>query len=229
MPRSRTSGELINNWPRNGRCLSRYETIKSVIDFFVVFIFEFSVRHPDKSDNPDAERKFVEIKQAYELLSDTERRKAYDLHGITNEDARLHRDQHDYSQYGRFAFDPFDDFFGSHRFTFHDQDISLFHKLLITAKYYETQVIPKSHTTPHILFFYADWCFSCMKAASTFKKLLDSLEPLGVTFATINAGLENQLVRRIGVHSLPCISLVLDGHNYLYKDPVLSIPKIVGK
>lgn len=75
-------------------------------------------RHPDKSDNPLAETKFVEIKKAYELLSDTERRNAYDLHGVTHEDAFASRTGHDYSQYGRFASDPFEEFFGyvSHNF-----------------------------------------------------------------------------------------------------------------
>lgn len=69
-------------------------------------------RHPDKSDQPNAEEKFVEIKKAYELLADSERRKAYDMHGITNEDASMLRGQHDYSRYGRFASDPFEEFFG---------------------------------------------------------------------------------------------------------------------
>ena len=59
-------------------------------------------RHPDKNEDPNAESKFVEIKQAYELLSDSERRKAYDLHGITTEDNTLYRERHDYSQYGRY-------------------------------------------------------------------------------------------------------------------------------
>lgn len=66
-----------------------------------------------------------------------------------------------------------------------------------------------------------------MKAASAFRKLIDSLEPIGVTFVTINAGIEGQLVRKVGVHSLPCISLVLDGHNYIYKESVLSVNRIV--
>lgn len=69
-------------------------------------------RHPDKTDQPNAEEKFVEIKQAYELLADSDRRKAYDLHGITNEDASMLRGQHDYSRYGRHASDPFEEFFG---------------------------------------------------------------------------------------------------------------------
>lgn len=69
-------------------------------------------RHPDKSNSPEAENKFVEIKQAYELLSDSDRRRNYDLHGITNEDAHIYKDRPDYSQYGRFSFDPFEEFFG---------------------------------------------------------------------------------------------------------------------
>lgn len=59
-------------------------------------------RHPDKSGDPNAESRFVEIKQAYELLSDTERRHAYDLYGITNEDDHMYKPRHDYSEYARF-------------------------------------------------------------------------------------------------------------------------------
>lgn len=89
-----------------------------LIQFFFFRIFHAIIvviqqsRHPDKSDNPSAEEKFVEIKKAYELLADTERREAYDLHGITNEDANIFKGTHDYSHYGRFATDPFQEFFG---------------------------------------------------------------------------------------------------------------------
>ncbi|XP_055616645.1 dnaJ homolog subfamily C member 16 [Toxorhynchites rutilus septentrionalis] len=181
--------------------------------------------HPDKSSHPEAEAKFVEIKQAYELLSDTERRTAYDSYGITNEDAHLYRERPDYSSYGRFP-DPFEQFFG-HNFNFHDQDISLFHRLSITTKYYETNIIPKSRHTPQLLMFYSDWCFFCMKAANSFKKTIDMLEPYGVNFATINAGHENLLIRKVGVHSVPCIIMVLDGHNYVYKDSIYNTQRIV--
>ncbi|GAB0090549.1 DnaJ homolog subfamily C member 16 [Sergentomyia squamirostris] len=181
--------------------------------------------HPDKSNNPEAEKKFVEIKQAYELLADTDRRRAYDKHGITNEDAAMFRESHDYSHYGRFSPDPFEEFFG-HRFHF-DQDISLFHKLSVTSKYFETNILPKSQTTPHLLMFYSDWCFACMKAASAFKKLMQILEPLGTSFATINSGHENNLVRKLNVHSIPCIVLILDEKFYVYKESVFSVQRIV--
>lgn len=78
-----------------------------------------------------------------------------------------------------------------------------------------------------MLMFYADWCFSCMKVAGSFKKIMESLEPLGVVFATVNAGHENSLIRRASVHSLPCLVLVFDGKNYVFKDSVFSVQKVV--
>lgn len=72
----------------------------------------FARSHPDKTSDPNAETKFIEIKRAYELLVDPERRKAYDLRGVTSEDAFMLRGNADYSQYGRFATDPFEEFFG---------------------------------------------------------------------------------------------------------------------
>lgn len=66
--------------------------------------------HPDKNKAEGAEARFIEITRAYELLSDPDRRRQYDNHGIT-EDAPNFRQKHDYAQYGRFNSDPFDSFF----------------------------------------------------------------------------------------------------------------------
>ena len=88
-------------------------------------------------------------------------------------------------------------------------------------------MLPKSKTSPFIIMFYSDWCFECMRAAGAFKKVIDSLETLGVTFATINAGHESHLVRKIGVHALPCIALILDEHSYVFKESIFSVQKVV--
>lgn len=74
--------------------------------------------------------------------------------------------------------------------------------------------------------FYADWCFSCMKIASTYKKIQEQLEPLGYTFATVNAGHEAGLARRANIPSLPCVVLVLEGKAYVYKNN-LSLQNLV--
>lgn len=60
-----------------------------------------------------------------------------------------------------------------------------------------------------------------MKVAGAFKRIQESLEPLGFIFATVNAGHENNLARKAGVHALPCLVLVLDGKNYVYKDAIV--------
>lgn len=181
----------------------------------------YTFRHPDKSDHAEAEKKFIEIKQAYELLSDPERRKAYDLYGITNED--FQRNRPDYSQYQRN--DPFDDLFSQHHF-FQNQDINFFHKLSITTKYYESNVLPKSKNQPHILFFYSDWCFACIRAASAFKKIIESFQNVGIVFATVNAGHEQHLVRKCSIHSLPALVMILDEHAYVYKENSFTLQKV---
>lgn len=54
----------------------------------------------------------MQINKAYELLADSDRRSAFDLRGVTNEDAFIRKNGPDYSQYGRFSTDPFEEFFG---------------------------------------------------------------------------------------------------------------------
>ncbi|XP_075969104.1 dnaJ homolog subfamily C member 16 l(3)80Fg [Anticarsia gemmatalis] len=182
--------------------------------------------HPDKNEDPNAETRFVEIKQAYELLSDTDRRQAYDLYGITNEDDHLYKPRHDYSQYARFSNDPFEEFFGTH-FRTQDQDITLFHKLSVTTRHFENNIFEKSVHTPAIVLFYTDWCFDCVRSAASWRRLVEALQPLGVTMATVHAGHEASLARRVGVHGVPCLTLVLDKHVYIYKEALSSLPKIL--
>ncbi|XP_023950560.2 dnaJ homolog subfamily C member 16 [Bicyclus anynana] len=181
--------------------------------------------HPDKNEDPNAESRFVEIKQAYELLTDTERRQAYDLYGITNEDDHMYKKRHDYSQYARYSNDPFE-YFSTH-FRTQDQDITLFHKLSVTARHFENNILEKSVHTPALVLFYTDWCFDCVRAAAAWRRLVQALQPLGVTLATVHAGHEAALVRRLGLHGVPSLTLALDKQVYIYKEALSSVPKIL--
>jgi DnaJ homolog subfamily C member 16 len=82
--------------------------------------------------------------------------------------------------------------------------------------------------SPHIIIFYSDWCFPCMRAAPTFRKIIDSLENFGVVFASVNSAHESRLCRKIGIHMLPAVVLVIEETTYVYKEPgTISTSKIV--
>ena len=38
--------------------------------------------HPDKNQDPQAENRFIEVSEAYEILSDAEKKRNYDQHGF---------------------------------------------------------------------------------------------------------------------------------------------------
>lgn len=150
----------------------------------------------------------------------------YDTHGITDEDSSKHKQ--DYSYYNRFSVDPLDELF-THggRFHFQDHDITFFHKMSVTARQYENNLVPKSQHIPHLVLFYTDWCFSCLQAAPLWRRLVDTLEPLGVALVTVHGGRESTLARKIGVPQLPGLVLLLDGKNYVYKEGFHSAQKII--
>lgn len=73
----------------------------------------------------------MEIKQAYELLSDPDRRSLYDKKGVTEDDFYKRPERQSF-----FTQSPFDDMFGPNgaHFNFQENDITFFHKLSITTK-----------------------------------------------------------------------------------------------
>ncbi|XP_071446764.1 dnaJ homolog subfamily C member 16 isoform X1 [Hetaerina americana] len=185
------------------------------------------VWHPDKNKDPEAETKFVEITQAYELLSDPERRKQFDNFGVT-EDPALQK-KPDYSHYRRF--DPLDDLFGfpgsGFRFHFQDRDITIFHKLSITTRAYENTIVPKSFKTPYLILFYSDWCFTCLQVEPIWKRIIEELEPIGLGIATVHSEHEPLLSRKVGVSGLPYLVMMMEGKPSHYKESLFSVQKVV--
>ena len=186
--------------------------------------------HPDKNKAPDAEDKFVRLTKAYELLSDPERRRMYDNHGVTEDTPNFNK-KHDYSQYNRHG-DPFDhlrDLFGDsfHSFRSGNTRENIFHKQSITYKAYTNTIIPSSYKQPHLLLFYSDWCFSCAQVMPMWSKLVEELEPVGFSLATVHSEHEREMARKVGVKELPHLVLLTDGKVTHYRESILSVVKVL--
>ena len=191
--------------------------------------------HPDKNDSPNAQNKFIEINAAYEILSDTEKRRRYDNHGVVDDQPGPRGGGgfgHPFrSRFHESPFDSFfdDDFFGhgfgggGHR----NSDPGLYHKQSITANAYFNNIVPESTVKPYLIMFYSDWCFTCMRVEPIWQKLTEELEPVGFGMATVHAGRQRELARKIGSNELPHISLLLDGKTIHYKDPQFSALRVL--
>ncbi|KAK2580353.1 hypothetical protein KPH14_001249 [Odynerus spinipes] len=201
--------------------IPRHATLRDIRKAYKNLVKEW---HPDKTDHPAAENKFVEITKAYELLTDPERRRKFDNHGITEEGFPRYRRESSHVN----TLDPLEELF-SRNFKFHYQnrDIALFHKMSITYRSFENVIVPKTFRTPYLILFYSDWCFACLQVEPTWRRLIDELEPLGVNLVTAHAEKESALARRLGIHTLPCLVITMDGRTSVYKESLFSVQKVV--
>uniref|UniRef100_A0A1A9W3K0 DnaJ homolog subfamily C member 16 n=1 Tax=Glossina brevipalpis TaxID=37001 RepID=A0A1A9W3K0_9MUSC len=209
----RVLGEIYNPYKILG--LNKHATSQEIRRAYK----QLAKEHPDKNDHPQAESNFIQIKQAFELLSDNERRHIYDQHGIVDEDSYLYKQRHDYSHYKRFSSDPLEELFGK-QFYF-DYDVGFYHKLSITTQYYEQTITSKSKFAPYIIIFYNDWCFRCTRLVGAFKKLTETLDPL------VNVALEQQLFRKTGATDIPSLVLVLNGNCFVYRGSSYMLHKVI--
>ncbi|KAL2744675.1 dnaJ subfamily C member 16 isoform X2 [Vespula maculifrons] len=201
--------------------IPRHATLRDIRKAYKNLVKEW---HPDKTDHPAAENKFVEITKAYELLTDPERRRKFDNHGITEES--FPRQRRESSRLN--ILDPLEEFFGGNfKFHYQNRDIALFHKMSITYRSFENVIVPKTFRTPYLILFYSDWCFACLQIEPTWRRLIDELEPLGVGLATAHAEKESALARRLGMHTLPCLVITMDGRTSVYKESLFSVQKVV--
>lgn len=100
--------------------------------------------------------------------------------------------------------------------------------IILFCRHYDKHIVPKSTRIPHLIFFYTDWCFPCLQTAPYCRKLVEYLEPLGVNFVTVHSGRERNLGRRLNIHTLPCLILLIDENIYVYKETITHVPKIIG-
>ncbi|ESN95091.1 hypothetical protein HELRODRAFT_193633 [Helobdella robusta] len=167
--------------------------------------------HPDKNKSPDANEKFMKINEAYETLSDEDKREEYDKFGTTSSNAQ---ERHHRNPFGGGGFEGFTFHFGQggpFHFNFQDNGNSdLYSKYKINSWMYESVILPESTHKPFFIYAYTDFCFKCMEVAQVWQQFVLDLEKLGLGIGTMNANSNPSLSRQLMLRSVPSITVVIN-------------------
>lgn len=165
--------------------------------------------HPDKNKDPSANEKFMKINEAYETLSDTEKRSEYDNFGRTS--AQSNRGQDNWNMHGSvFNGFPF------HFRNFQQMDTAK-HRLNLWG--YENKVLPDSYTKPTIIYAFTEFCFQCLQVVPVWEQMVQDLEKIGMGIGTLNANMESHLSHKLRLSSVPAILGVVNGKVRWFSKP----------
>ena len=172
----------------------------------------------------------MKITQAYEILSDAERRSLYDDYGTTSEPRQGHGGSNGFQRqsYDDFFrdFDGFhESFFGGHAggFKFHNfanagrEHSRKNNEEEITKKIYDETVFPQSYTKPFMIFFYTEFCFSCMSVDNVWQAFKPEIKLIGFGAGHSDASWNRELAKVLGITTVPSIVGVLDGKIFRFR------------
>ncbi|XP_055863327.1 dnaJ homolog subfamily C member 16-like [Biomphalaria glabrata] len=172
--------------------------------------------HPDKSKDPLATDKFTKINEAYETLSDPEKRSNYDKFGYTSAQEQQRPSQH--------TFHSFEEFFsgGFGPFGFGGRESINMEKYLTNIRHFETKLQPESNQRPCFVYGFSDFCFSCMRIESTVYKFMTELENVGLCVIAVHLRRSSGLASHLRIHNAPSILGVVSGRMTFYKQNEIS-------
>ena len=137
--------------------------------------------HPDVNKSPEAEDRFVDIAESYQILTDDERKREWEksqnsgfgstFRGFKSSGSR---------RYGFSADDLFNQFFGS----------SNFGEEGVTTRDFFQEVLAKTNRSPHVFLFTSPWCFECSAAVKYFEPVINEFRKYGYGTGKINANVQ---------------------------------------
>ncbi|XP_041378311.1 dnaJ homolog subfamily C member 16-like [Gigantopelta aegis] len=171
--------------------------------------------HPDKNKAPDAADKFTKINEAYETLSNPEKRSAYDNYGYTSQNGRrqpFHQPN---------GFFPFDDFFSGSGFNFNfGKGSSILDRYSTTLRHFEMRLLPESHKTPCFIYLHSSFCFECMRIEPYIEKFIAELETVGLCIGTAHMAVNRGISSHLRIHDVPAIVGLVNGRPTFFSGPV---------
>lgn len=154
--------------------------------------------HPDKNpDDPLAQQKFLDLKQAYEVLKDQETRKQYDLHG-ENGIKDGFKSSKEYQNWN---------FYKNH-FGIYDDDPEI---ITLSASDFEQNV--KNSMEYWFIKFYSPMCSHCHVMSPNWRQLALELSAV-IKIAAVNCEEDWVLCRKEGISSYPSLVLYPNKDKY---------------
>lgn len=174
--------------------------------------------HPDKNSAPGAQDKFMRISQAYEILSDSERRSIYDDYGSTQEPRQgggggngYQRDSYDqfFREFHGFGGGGFKFNGGGSRRKSTEEEIN--------KKIYDETILPNSHIKPFLIFSYTEFCYSCMAVDQVWEVLKKEIKNIGFGAGHSDASWNRELSKILGINTVPSIVGIINGRLYHFR------------
>ncbi|OON18974.1 DnaJ domain protein [Opisthorchis viverrini] len=182
--------------------------------------------HPDKNSDADAAQKFMEVNEAYGVLSKPERRAEYDAFGTVHEESGGHSHGFHPRFHSQFMHAPFEEIFEFFP-GFSKQPAFSSNVMDIDFRSYRLTHLPRTRSVPLLILGYSDFCIPCQRLRPLWSQLADELTPLGAAVAAVNLERDGALRDELRVLHVPSITIVVDGQINYYSQSGFAHGQII--
>nr|XP_023014480.1 dnaJ homolog subfamily C member 10-like [Leptinotarsa decemlineata] len=175
--------------------VDRDATVKEIRKAFKTLAVKL---HPDKNkDDANADKTFIKLVRAYEVLKDPDMRKQYDLHGDETDTNKFRKQYHSYTYY-------------RDQFGIYDDD-----PIIVTLSKHDYELNILDTDQAWFVNFYSPNCHHCHELAPTWRKLARELEGV-IRIGAVNCEDDFFLCHQLRIEAYPTL-LYYEKEFHLYE------------